>query len=423
MVTNSSPEASSAQYYTPVWWDEAMLNYARGSLSKLATTVAIIGGGLAGILTAVYLARLGWKDVTLFEKRRQLCGGASGRNGGHINPGTLDFAASATRFGREAAKSLWLFEECGMRELTRLAKELRIDCEIRESGHVSLAADEEELERMTALQRLLSDPELGIPAVEMWDAGQCTSATGVGSFVGGLYRPRSKQLNPVKLCLGLADEAVRLGVDIRVDTVVHQVEEQEGGFKVVTDEGVLTSQYVVYATSAEGIGTFVPELRGKIQGIQGQVIATEPIEEVCRVGCGTFNGAMYWTQNQEGRIVLGGARSFAPNDGIGVLDDNSVNSGVGRALRRFLQDELGLAGARITHEWTGIMGTSLDGFPLVGELFLKPKQYVNTAFAGHGLPLIPGASRALAQRIVGAEERPSLPWLFTPRLERFTRSV
>src|SRR5271170_3874685 len=67
--------------------------------------VCIVGGGLAGLTTALELARRGRK-VCVLEARR-IAWGASGRNGGFVGPGySAGYEAIARMAGDDDAKSL-----------------------------------------------------------------------------------------------------------------------------------------------------------------------------------------------------------------------------------------------------------------------------------------------------------------------------
>src|SRR3989344_3209586 len=126
----------------PFWWEPARLNFGTGPISGLFAVV-IIGGGLAGIALAYWLARLGCRSVLLLEKGEGLCQGASGRNGGHIVPGTMEFGRHVELYGPEIAQVLWDFEEEGVKEVRAIADELAIDSGLTQTGTVSLAPDEE----------------------------------------------------------------------------------------------------------------------------------------------------------------------------------------------------------------------------------------------------------------------------------------
>ena len=69
--------------------------------------------------------------------------------------------------------------------------------------------------------------------------------------------------------------------------------------------------------------------------------------------------------------------------------------------------------ARITHRWSGTMGFSADGIPLVGSLPDIPDVYFAVGFTGHGLGFgLATAERLAAHMLFGQE----LEWLDARRL-------
>src|SRR5690242_16245445 len=74
----------------------------------VSASVAIIGGGLTGLSTALHLARAG-ADVVLLEAHEPGWG-ASGRNGGQVNPGLKpDPDDVVADFGEEIGARLLAF--------------------------------------------------------------------------------------------------------------------------------------------------------------------------------------------------------------------------------------------------------------------------------------------------------------------------
>src|SRR5216684_607343 len=74
----------------------------------LDTEVAVIGAGITGTATALWLARAGVR-VRVLEARR-IAAGASGRNGGFISYGTTElYTTIIQRYGHEQARRLWAF--------------------------------------------------------------------------------------------------------------------------------------------------------------------------------------------------------------------------------------------------------------------------------------------------------------------------
>src|SRR5476651_1671501 len=72
---------------------------------RLETDVCVVGGGLAGLATALELARRG-RRVCVLEAMR-IAWGASGRNGGFVGPGySASYQAIERRIGGDDARSL-----------------------------------------------------------------------------------------------------------------------------------------------------------------------------------------------------------------------------------------------------------------------------------------------------------------------------
>ena len=72
---------------------------------KRSVDACVVGGGLAGLTTALALARAG-KSVVLLEGSRVACG-ASGRNGGFVSNGfALGMGDIVKSVGLEAARHL-----------------------------------------------------------------------------------------------------------------------------------------------------------------------------------------------------------------------------------------------------------------------------------------------------------------------------
>ena len=94
------------------------------------TDVCVVGGGYAGLSTALHLARRG-VDVTLLEQ--SLLGwGASGRNGGQAHVGMRrEQEWLEEHLGLADARRLWEFSLGARAHLDWLIETYRIDCDLR----------------------------------------------------------------------------------------------------------------------------------------------------------------------------------------------------------------------------------------------------------------------------------------------------
>ncbi|MBI1800309.1 MAG: FAD-binding oxidoreductase [Chloroflexi bacterium] len=372
--------------------------------------VVVIGGGITGVSTAYWLRKNG-VEVTLVE-RRGLSGGATGRNGGHISPGTGErFSESVKRYGIAIARAVWDYSHQTAEGVRAFVAEHGVACELRFNGSVSLALHPEELPLVQESAEEMAKYNLG---GEYWDAATCAERTRSEDFLGGIYRPTAGQLWPAKLVFAVAEQAIRLGANVQTQTAVQAVERTDGGLTVKTDRGEIQAQQVVHATNA-WTRHLLPFLEGKITPVRGQVIVTEPAPRLWNFGLSTNFGYEYFMQRPDRRIVLGGMRWLTPSIEVGTDDDTVVEPTVSKGLHEFLPLHFhDLRGLRVEQEWTGIMGFSADRNPLIGPLPDRPGEYVAAGFTGHGMPMTFYAGKAIAEMIAGKEPEFFVPEAFLP---------
>jgi glycine/D-amino acid oxidase-like deaminating enzyme len=116
---------------------------------------------------------------------------------------------------------------------------------------------------------------------------------------------------------------------------------------------------------------------------------------------------------------MGGGLVRAPDDGLmefGTTDDSTVNEGISEYLRettgRYFGPDWGEDDpeGRVRSEWTGIMGFSPDGFPLVGELPGEQGLWASCSFQGHGMVLCWMCARALVEMMEGRDGEELREW-------------
>ncbi|KAK9337267.1 hypothetical protein LIPSTDRAFT_238 [Lipomyces starkeyi NRRL Y-11557] len=221
--------------------------------------------------------------------------------------------------------------------------------------------------------------------------------------------------------------------------------------KITTSRGTLLANKVVHATNAyiDTLLSISSNVRDTTKSPNGVVLVT-PIRshalEIASVGIRrklsldpshnitnmNFNrGGEYLIQRPNGNFVLGGGRRFGNGNGIESFNNNTtaeteIDGSVDFYLSFFFPQILcfdnshylsppkTVLGERDTNEaysadygivkqWTGIMGFSVDEYPLVGKIpsFLEQGQeYCIAGFSGHGMPRIFLAAKALVRMIL-----------------------
>ncbi len=367
---------------TSYWLDEPAEPLASTRLSGKAD-VAVIGGGITGCSCALVLAEAGLK-VSLIEAR-EIAGGASGRNGGFaLRGGAAPYPVLAESIGDEATTDLWRWTDAELDQLAALAGDA-----FRRTGSLRLAVDSEERDELREEYDALH--AAGFAAE--WREGL---AAPLERYPAALFHPPDGVLQPARLVRRLADRAAAAGVDIREHTRIHTLDDLAAGTVVVATDG--------YPSGLLG------ELEGLIVPTRGQVIATEPIEEMLfEIPHYGRHGFDYWHQRLDGRIVAGGFRDVSLDTEFTA--DEVTTPVVQSALERFVEEHVGRP-LRIDYRWAGIFGMVFDFIPVVGRVPGDERLWIAGGYSGHGNVLGFACGRLVARAILG-EPDPKLE-LFEP---------
>jgi glycine/D-amino acid oxidase-like deaminating enzyme len=346
--------------------------------------VAVVGGGMTGCACALALAEAGL-DVRLFEAR-EIAGGASGRNGGFaLRGGAAPYPVLVDSIGEEATASLWRWTEDELRELAPLAGDA-----LRPTGSLRLADDDEERDELREEYEAL----VGAGLAAEWRE-DLPPPLG-GRYPAALFHPPDGVLQPARLVRGLARRAAEAGVEIHEHTRVASVDEVGAPVVVVATDG--------YPSGLLG------DLEGLIVPTRGQVIATEPIDEMLfEVPHYGRHGFDYWHQRLDGRIVAGGFRDVSLDTEFTA--DEVTTPVVQDALERFVEDHVGRP-LRVDYRWAGIFGMVFDFLPVIGRVPGDERLWIAGGYSGHGNVLGFASGRLLARAILG--DRDPLLDLFEP---------
>ena len=188
--------------------------------------VVVIGGGVVGCSVAYHLAKLGWTDVVLLE-RKQLTSGTTWHAAGLI--GQLRASSNMTKLARYSAE---LYR--GLEEETGVATGLR------QGGSVSVALTDErreELFRQAAMARAFGVPVEELSPREVKDRYEHINLDGV---TGGVWLPTDGQADPANIALALAKGARQNGALVKERVKVTGIARQGRrvtGVNWVSDDG------------------------------------------------------------------------------------------------------------------------------------------------------------------------------------------
>jgi len=345
--------------------------------------VVVIGGGVTGCSTALHLAQAGLK-IRLCEAR-EIASGASGRNGGFaLRGGAMPFDAAVRDFGAGPALAFWRATEDALSWLAELAGDA-----FRPVGSYRLAVDEAEAAELRREVEALQ--AAGLEAEWLKSLPEHLASR----YVAGFRHPPDGALQPARWVRRLAGHAASAGVEIR---------EHE---RIASVAGL--APQVVIATDGYGAG-LLPELDEAIRPTRGQVVATEPLDEMLYpFPHYARHGYDYWHQLPDLRLVFGGHRDASLETEWTDVEETTP------VVQRHIDDAIeGLLGFRppVAVRWSGVWGTTRDDRPLVGELPGRPGVWVAAGYSGHGNVMGLMCGRLVARAIMG--DRDTLLDLFSP---------
>ena len=348
-----------------------------GVTLDLDTDVTIIGGGLAGLSTAYWLNKQDPSLNIIVVEKGKLGHGASGRNAGFITCGSTEhFSRMTAAYGEDKAEEIWKFTEYNHKLiLEEFGKEnLNEACEYRNLGSWTLAATEHEVvvtkETVSALQ------ERGVN-VEWKDE----IFSGTEGFYGGAFYADDGEIHPTKYLWQLA-LATDNNVDVLENSEVFGIDEEEGSLIVRTNKKRIKTEAIVLCTNAWSSQLF-SWFQDKVTPMRGQIVVTEPVDPFIQPSYCSFV-LDYFRQLVDGRVLIGGFRNADIEREVGYSDE--INPIIHEKLESFLHEHFPtLRRKRIDYRWSGVMGFSADGYPMVGSLPEDPRIFYNVGFTAHGL--------------------------------------
>ena len=349
------------------------------------TDVLIIGGGIAGIQTLYQLILSGVTNTYLVEEAT-VGYHASGRSSGQmVLRGNKLFHEMPEKDGKEY---LEFISENNRRFLNGL-RNSRFDSDLRQTGGLRLAINEQELERIQKECEFINKHKPDLHC-KMLTAEEVAAIVPDSRFAGGMYLPTEASFNPYKVTNGVRELTEQKGNRVLTSTQVDGVtQNDDGSFSVsIRHKGTIKTKKIVYCTNAY-TPELVPELKDILTPFRGQMVATNILsDEVLGVFPAmsiTCNDCSEYFRLHAGRLLLGGQRSDVRGQQLGIIDDGEISPSVYEKLRSFMCQYLPVLDqndVKLSHTWSGIMCQTPDGLPLVGQI--SPNAYIAAGFNGYG---------------------------------------
>jgi len=360
------------------------------------TEVAVIGGGFAGLSAALHLAEAGIA-VHLLEAETPGWG-ASGRNGGQVNPGLkAEPDEIEARFGPDLGGRVVRLAGGAADLVFDLIARHGIDCAARRPGWIQPIHDA--ASEKTVAARVAQWQRRGAP-VEMLSARETADLLGTDDYRGAMLDRRGGNLHPLNFALGLANAAQKAGAVLHGQSRVRSLVAEGETHMISSDRGTLRARRVLICTNGYTDAALAP-LERTVVPIRSVQVATAPLSDNIRrsilpAGHSASDSRrllLYFRLDPEGRFVMGGRGDYGR---AGTLRQMQML----RAASARLYPQLGDVEWR--YAWGGMVAMTADHYPHLDQL--RPGIMAGIGFNGRGVAMATAMGRVLADWAMGMPE-------------------
>lgn len=353
--------------------------------------VVIIGGGINGLATAYYLAKLGVKSIAVLDKS-YLGGGGSGRNTAIIRSNYLTKEGIA-------------FMDAGLKLYEQLASELNFNLLFSQTGRLDIGHTEStlfwlrqrvEYNRLMGVDSRMIEPsevKEMVPQIDLREGRPFP-------IVGAMYHPPAGAARHDGVVWGYARAAARLGAELHPFTEVTEITREHGRVTgVETSNGRVGAGTVVSATAswtstiAHMLDIDVPILTYPLQAF-----VTEPLKPFMHmiISSGEFHTYVY--QTDRGELVIGGGVDHYPSyshvSTLHMLEELAAN-----AIRLLPQ----IRGVQVLRQWTGTCDMTPDYAPIIGPVDGVDGFILNCGWGTWGFKAAPISGKLTAELVFTGE--------------------
>ena len=263
---------------------------------KTNARVVVIGGGVVGCSILYHLARAGWTDLVLLERRELTCG-SSWHAAGQIHTINLNSNLSALQYHT-------------LRFYPQLEAESGQDVGLHRTGVIYLASTRERLDYLKKERSKARVLESDMEFIDLQEVKCRHPLIDTRHYLGALFDPLDGRIDPASVVHAYAKAARKHGATVHQQTPVVDLQPRpDMTWDVITEKGTIHAEIVVNAGGlwARDIGRMVG-IELPVQAMEHQYLITDPIDELETLeqeapGAIDYEANVYTRQEGKGLLI------------------------------------------------------------------------------------------------------------------------
>jgi len=358
--------------------------------------VCVIGAGFTGLSAALHLAKAGHSVVVLEAETPGW--GASGRNGGQVNPGLHEDPDQIEKtFGSEVgARVVKMSGDAGQLVFDLIAQH-NIQCDAKQVGWLRAAHSDKALKTLHG--RADQWRKRGAD-FKTYDAAETAELIGTRQYKGSILDTRGGNLHPLNYALGLADAALAAGAQIHGHSRALSLTTQNGLHLIATQHGQVMAPRLLLCTNGYTDG-LRPPLAQTVVPVRSVQVATAPLSDNLQktilpqgqAPSDTQRLLLYFRKDAAGRLIMGGRGDYSPRGTQAAQEDLRQTT-----LKMFPQ----LGDVTWSYAWGGYIAMTADHVPHLNRI--GDGIMAGLGYNGRGVAMATAMGRVLADWARGVPE-------------------
>jgi dimethylglycine dehydrogenase len=372
---------------------------------KSTARVVVIGGGVVGVSTLYHLARMGWSDCVLIE-RKELTSGSTWHAAGLLPLFNLSYSV-----GKLHQYSVDLYPS--------LEAETELNVGFSNVSNIRLARTQDRFDEYKYYAGVAKTIGVEVNFLTPEQVEEIWPLCNVEGIIGAIQHPADGYIQPADLTQALAKGARQRGATIQRNTTVTGITQKPNGEWVVsTDQGDITCEHVVSATgnfarqTGRMVGLDIPVVPVEHQYIvtdQHPLIMERRAKGLPEMGVLRESDSSWYMREEAGGLLLGPYEIGAPAcyvDGPAANSEYELFPDDLERLMPYIETAIARVPAfgevGVKKVYNGAIAYTPDGSPIVGPAWDRKNFWLNE---GHsfGITAAGGAGWQLAHWIVEGE--------------------